>query len=117
MDFITRKTFGKDGAEVLIHNSGRKWLNELHIEEKLGHGNLPVTRRKYPSKYRKQIQGLANCNNFQPCRKFLHIKLAIKVIMDCRTTESCKFKRKLRFKLYDVVNTVHLKENVCKFNT
>ena len=25
--------------------------------------------------------------------------------MDCRTTESCKFKRKLGFKLYDVINT------------
>ena len=24
--------------------------------------------------------------------------------MDCRTTETCKFKRKLGFKLYDVIN-------------
>ena len=25
--------------------------------------------------------------------------------MDCRTTESCKFKRKLGFQLHDVINT------------
>ena len=27
--------------------------------------------------------------------------------MDCRTPESCKFKRKLGFKLHDVINTKH----------
>ena len=27
--------------------------------------------------------------------------------MDCRTPESCKFKRKLGFKLHDMINTKH----------
>ena len=53
----------------------------------------------------KKRQEVVNCGNFHPCRIFKHEKLAIKVIMGCRTTESCKFKRKLGFQLHDVINT------------
>ena len=38
-------------------------------------------------------------------RRFLHNNLALKIIMDCRTDESCSLKQKLGFKLYDVINT------------
>ena len=31
--------------------------------------------------------------------------LALKVIMDCRTDESCNLKRNLEFRLRDVINT------------
>ena len=31
--------------------------------------------------------------------------LALKVIMDCRTDESCNLKTNLGFRLYDVINT------------
>ena len=55
-----------------------------------------VIRRKCPSIYRKQRQELVNCKNFESCRKFPHEKLAIKVIMDCKTRELCKkFERML----------------------
>ena len=53
----------------------------------------------------KQRQELVNCTNFQPCRKFLHKELGVTVIIDCRTTDSYKFRRKLGFNLYDVFNT------------
>ena len=35
----------------------------------------------------------------------MHSDLALKVIMDCRTDESCNLKRNLGFKLHDVINT------------
>ena len=41
----------------------------------------------------------------QSCRRFIHNDLALKIIMDCRTDESCNIKRKLGFKLHDVINT------------
>ena len=41
----------------------------------------------------------------QPHRRFICEKLPLKVIMDCRTDESCKFKRNLGFTLHDVINT------------
>ena len=75
------------------------------MEEKLGLKDLGAITRKYPSKYRKQRQGLVGCGNYQPCRMFLHKKLALKVITDCRATESCNFKRKVGFNLLDVINT------------
>ena len=40
----------KNGVEVIVLNS-IKWLNEKHIEEQLGHKNLPVAAKKYLSKY------------------------------------------------------------------
>ena len=52
MVIITKKTWKKDGVEVIVHKNDIKWLNAKHIEE-LGHANLPVITRKYPSKYRK----------------------------------------------------------------
>ena len=62
MVIITKKTLAADKNDT-------KWLNEKHIKGELGHVNLPVVARKYPSKYRKQRQELANCSNFQPCGK------------------------------------------------
>ena len=41
----------------------------------------------------------------QPSRRFLRIDLALKVIMDCRSNESCNLKRNLGFNLHDVINT------------
>ena len=38
-------------------------------------------------------------------RRFLHNNLALKIIMDCRTDESCSLKRNLGFNLHDVINT------------
>ena len=39
----------------------------------------------------------------QSHRIFIDKKLAIRVIMDCRTTSSHKFRKKLGFKQYDVI--------------
>ena len=38
-------------------------------------------------------------------RRFIHVDLALKIIMNCRTDESCKFKKDLGFKIHDVINT------------
>ena len=39
----------------------------------------------------------------QPNRRFLHIDLALKIIMDRRTDESYSLKRNLGFILHDVI--------------
>ena len=38
----------------------------------------------------------------QPNRRFLRSDLALKVIMDCRTDESCNLKKDLGFRLHHV---------------
>ena len=35
----------------------------------------------------------------------MHSDLALKVILDCRTDESCNLKRNLGFRLHNVINT------------
>ena len=46
-----------------------------------------------------------NISTKQPNRRFIHVELALKVIRDCRTVQSCNFKRNLGFTLHDVINT------------
>ena len=95
---------GENGVEVIIDN-GVLWLNEKHIEEGLDHANLIVLTKKYHSDYRKHRHELVSKPKKQPNRNFLHEYLARKMIMDCRTPESCKFKIKLEFKLHHVINS------------
>ena len=72
------------------------------MKDMLGHKNLPALSNQYPKEYKKQRSEL-NESTKQPNRRFIHVDLALKVIMDCRTDKSSKFKKKLRFTLHDVI--------------
>ena len=80
------------------------WLNEKNIEEKLGHKHLPAITKKYDKIYEQHRYELIDEPITQPNRRFLRIDLALKIIMGCRTDESCIFKRNLGFKLHDGIN-------------
>ena len=60
---------------------------------------------KYDPAYIKHRYELVDKSKKQPNRRFLRSGLALKVIMDCRTDESCYLKIVLGFKLDDVINT------------
>ena len=47
----------------------------------------------------------SNESERQSHRRFIHVNLALKVILDCRTVKSCAFKKKLGFTLHDVINS------------
>ena len=57
---------------------------------------------QYTKKHRYE---LVNRPKKQPKRRFLRSDLGLKVIMDCRTDESCNPKRNIGFRLQDVINT------------
>ena len=103
--FLLAKKHGNNNIEVIVHGIGTSWLNEKYIEEKLGHKNLPVITNKYESVYKKHRYELVDKPKQQPNKRFLRSDLALKVIMDCRTDESCNLKRNLGFRLNDVINT------------
>ena len=44
---IGKETYENNDIEVIVDGIGTLWLNEKHIEEKLGHKNLPVIANKY----------------------------------------------------------------------
>ena len=100
-----KKTYENNDIEVIVDGIGTLWLNEKHIEEKLGHKNLPVITNKYEPVYKKHRYELEDKPKQQPNKRFLRSDLALKVIMDCRTDESCNLKRNLGFTLHDVINT------------
>ena len=93
------KTMTQNYIQVTVDAIGTLWLNEKHIEEKLGHKNLSVITNKCDSLYKKHRYELVDKPKKQPNRRFLRSDLALKVIMDRRTDESCNLKRKLGFNL------------------
>ena len=102
---ITKKTLGNNSIEVIVNSTNTLLLNEKNIEEKLGHKNLPVVTNKYDKIYKKRRYELADNPIKQSNRRFLHNNLELKIIIDCRTDKSCSLKKKLGFKLHDVINT------------
>ena len=66
---ITKETWEKTGAEVIIFN-GKKWLNENHIEKQLEDSNLPSFTLQYSSDLRKQRQELQDCVQNNPVESF-----------------------------------------------
>ena len=81
------------------------WLNAKHIEEGLDHKNVQEITIKYLSDHRKQRHKPVEEPKKQVNRIYISQKLAIKVNMDCRKTPAHKFRRRLRFKQYDVILT------------
>ena len=50
---ITQETLENNGIEVIVDSFNALWLNEKHIEEKLGPKNLQVITSKYDKIYKK----------------------------------------------------------------
>ena len=101
---ITKEAYENNGIEVITDECDKLWLNERHIQKQLGLKNLPALSNKYDKEYKKQRSELNESTN-QPHRRFIQVDLALKIIMNSRTDESCKFKRNLGFTLHDVINT------------
>ena len=76
---ISKKTYENNDIEVIVDVIGTLWLNEKHVEKKLGHKNLPVTTNKYDPVHRKQTYELVDKPKKQPNRRFLRSDLALKV--------------------------------------
>ena len=102
---ITRETYENNGIEVITDNLGTLWLNEIHVQEQLGYKHLRAVTNKYDKKYKECRYELIDDPIKQSHRKFICNDLALKIIMDCTTDQSCNFKRNLGFRLHDVINT------------
>ena len=67
-----------------------KWKE---YRKKLGRKNVPAISNKYNKIYKKRRYELINKTIKQSDRGFLHINLALKIIIDCRTDNSCSLKK------------------------
>ena len=102
---ITKERYENNGIEVITDNFNTLWLNERHVQQQLGRKNLRAVTKKYNEEYKKRRFELIDESTKQSHRKFIRNDLALKIIMDCRTDESCNLKRNLGFTLHDVINT------------
>ena len=100
---ITKEKWIKNSVEVIVFN-GIKWLNEKHIERQLGHANLVAITQGYPEYKKHRCELVDDEPEKQSNRIFLYGGI-VKIIMDCRTVETCNFKRRLGFYLFDVIST------------
>ena len=50
---IDKETYENNDIEAIVDGTSKLWLNEKHIEEKLGHKNLPAITNKYDQVYKK----------------------------------------------------------------
>ena len=94
---------GKNGIEITEDDNSSLWLNEKHMEEVLDLTNVTVIANNMTqiiknTDLNQQINEIIN-------QRFLYNDLALKVIIDSRTNESCNFKRKLQFNPIDITNT------------
>ena len=44
---------GKNGIEAIARKNCELWINEKHLEQRMGHSNLPVVTNKYDPMYKK----------------------------------------------------------------
>ena len=105
VNITKEKTYENNDIEVITDRFGKLCLNEKHIEEQLGLKNISSIRNKYNKEYKKCRYKIIDDPNKQPHRRFLRNDLTLKIIVNCRTDESCTFKRNLGFRLHDVINT------------
>ena len=63
---ISKKTYENNDIELIVDSIGMLWLNEKHIEKKLGHKYLPVITNKYDQVYKKHRYELVDKAKKQP---------------------------------------------------
>ena len=48
---ITKEKYGNNNIEVITDKFGKIWLNEMHLQEQLGHKHLRAVTKKYYEEY------------------------------------------------------------------
>ena len=86
MAAISGKRHKRNGIETIVDNDGILQLNEKCIEEGLDHKKLREITTKYRPDHKKHRYEITEEPKKQCNRIFVDKKLAVKVIVDCRTT-------------------------------
>ena len=67
---ISAQMYETKGMEVILADNDTLWLNQKHVEEKLGYNNLPVITNKYDPIYKTHWYGLIDQPNDEPSKRF-----------------------------------------------
>ena len=90
-------------VEVIKYND-KKRINEKNLETALGCKNLVGNKTRYYSdEFTKRRDEVQDCEDFQPCRKFITEELAIHLIIETKTVKAAELKTKLGFNQIDPI--------------
>ena len=82
----------KSNVEV-IEYGGKVWINQGHVQEKLGIANIADRTQYYSDK----------CGKYQPCRMVIENSLAVEITMIAVKTQAAIFKTKFGVDQHDKV--------------
>ena len=98
-------TWNKIDVEAIKYN-GEKWVNENYLEKVISYKNLTGNRtQQYSDELKKERCEIQDCEDFQPCRKFIAEKLTIHLIIDIKTVKAGELKTRLGFNQLDPLMT------------
>ena len=98
-------TWNKIDVEAIKYN-GEKWVNENYLEKVISYKNLTGNRtQQYSDELKKKRCEIQDCEDFQPCRKFIAEKLTIHLIIDIKTVKAGELKTRLGFNQLDPIMT------------
>ena len=83
----------------------KKWINGKHLKKALGYQNLASNKTRFYSDEFKKIRfETQNCEDFEPCRKFMAEEFAIHLIIEIKTVQAAEIKIKLGFNQVDTIS-------------
>ena len=91
-----------DNVEV-IEYGGKIWINQGHLQEKLGIANIADITQYYSDEFKKLRCEIQRCGKYQPCRMFIGKTLAVEITMSTVKTQVAIFKSKFRVNQHDRV--------------
>ena len=77
---FTANVWTKSNVEV-IEYGGKIWINQGHLQEKLGIVNIADRTQYYSDEFKKTRCEIQECYKYQPCRMFIENNLAVEITM------------------------------------
>ena len=86
---FTANVWTKSNVEV-IEYGGKIWINQGHLQEKLGIVNIADRTQYYSDEFKKTRCEIQECYKYQPCRMFIENNLAVEITMSKNMWKMCK---------------------------
>ena len=90
---FTANAWRKNDVEV-IQYGGKIWINQGHLQEKLGIANIADRTQYYSDKFKKMRCEIQECGKYQPCRMFIENTLVVEITMSAVKAQATIFKSK-----------------------
>ena len=90
---FTANAWRKNEVEVIEYGS-EIWINQRHLQKKLGIANIGDRTQHYSDKFKKMRCEIQECGKYQPWRTFIENTLAVEITMSAVKPQAAIFKSK-----------------------